>query len=266
MERRIDTKGIKDIQLDILIELHKFCEDNSIHYSLSSGTLIGAIRHKGYIPWDDDIDVCLTRDNYDRLEKLFPALLSNKYNFLTLNRDKAWNRAYGKITDTRTTLVESIRYNVASQGVGIDVFPVDDVKDCEKSLWNYLRKALNLSWNLKQIYLDKERGIIKNIILVLSRLLLFPISTRTIAVMIDNFVKGKNGKGYNHSLESSFCIWEHSFLKSDFQDYIDVAFEGHTFKAMAGYDDYLKSYYGDYMQLPPVEKRISTHSFKANWK
>lgn len=266
---KIDVEGLKQVQLDILDAVHRFCTENGIDYSLSSGTLIGAVRHKGFIPWDDDIDICMLRSDYVKLEKAFPKLLDGKYEFKSLSRDPEWNRPWGKVEDNRTLLKESFNDSMASHGIGIDVFPMDDVPE-DKAIfnpWNRKRKMLVYAWSIKGMKYSSHRSFVNNLTMALVKVLLLPFSLRQIALVIDRYIQKPNNKGYNKMYESCDSLKAGNYQsRSDFDSYVELEFEGKPYKAMAGYDDYLRNIYGDYMQLPPVEKRVSHHSFKAYWK
>lgn len=269
MKKEIDIKELKQIQLDILQNVHEFCIANHINYSLASGTLIGAVRHKGYIPWDDDIDICLLRDEYKKLEKAFPNLLNGKYRFMTIDRDEKWYMPWGKIIDTRTVMTEETKYKDHNLGVFIDVFPMDDVPDNDIcfSKWNKIRKFLLYCWFLKNTKCDKKWTIMRNIRVCIVHIVTFPFSMRKLAKYIDTYIQKTNGKSYTRVYESCDSLRaKHNQSKEDFSKYIDVEFEGATFKAMTGYDDYLMNIYGEYMKLPPIEKRVTHHSFNASWK
>ena len=117
-----DVNEMRKIQMDILLFIHQFCIDNGIQYSLAWGTMLGAIRHKGYIPWDDDIDIMMTRPEYDRFCKLFHDERSI-YKLYDVHTDKKWIYPFAKISDERTIRVEK---NALDEiGINIDVFPID---------------------------------------------------------------------------------------------------------------------------------------------
>lgn len=265
----IGTQELKDIQLEILLAVHKYCVENNIKYSLACGTLLGAIRHKGFIPWDDDIDICLLRDEYVKLESVFPQLIDGKYKFVTLNRDKEWKRPWGKICDIRTEVKEDIAPEEKNLGIGIDVFPMDDVPDDKGvfSKWNFIRKLMISAWTAKRLKWRKGRKFIKNIIALFAKILLLPFSLRLLSKLIDSYIQNVNGKGYSHVFESCDSLKaKNSQLKSNFANYINIEFEGYVLKAAEGYDDYLRNIYGDYMILPPVENRMTHHALNAYWK
>lgn len=267
--KKIETaEEIREIQLDLLLSFDDFCNRNNIHYSLAYGTLLGAIRHKGYIPWDDDIDLCMLREEYEKLEEALPEELNSMYSFCTLRRNKKWSRPYGKFYNTKTVEIEKSKDNIGI-GVGIDVFPIDDVPDNQKKFESFRKKRLFLiqARTIKNLVVSKERSFIKNAYIIICRLLLILFSNRFLAKCIDKYARANNNKGYKSVFRScDTIVGKKSFSKSLFDEYVNVEFENNTFKAMYGYDLYLKACYGDYMKLPPVEQQISHHSFMAFWK
>lgn len=269
--RKIESVDeLKKIQLGILVSFHQFCSDNNIKYSLAAGSLIGAVRHKGFIPWDDDIDVYLLREDYNKLVELFPNVYNEKYSLITLERDSQWHRTYGKLYDLQTIEVEDVRNKFHEIGIGIDVFPIDDAPDEEKEWQKYNRKRMFLRdvITIKSMTYSADRGILKNAIMLISRILLTPFSFSFLCKTMNLYAQKYNNKGTNHVYENCLGVYnsKHPWLKKDFDQVIDSPFEEYNVKIMKGYDDYLSCVYGDYMQLPPEEKRISTHTITAWWK
>lgn len=269
--RKIESVDeLKQIQLDILLAFDKFCEGNDIKYSLAAGSLIGAIRHKGFIPWDDDIDVYLMREDYKKLVEIFPEKYMGKYTLVTMERNKRWNRAYGKLCDDRTVYCEDANGIAMEMGVAIDVFPIDEVPDdfAEWTKYNKRRKFLRNMYTLKFIRINKGRSLVKNLFAIVSKVVLFPFSFKFLARIMNWYSQIHNGKGYKHVYENCPGVYntKNAWLKKDFTQVLDAEFEGHQVKIMSGYDDYLRTIYGDYMQLPPEEKRVTHHIFEAYWK
>lgn len=258
----------RNIQLQILLAFDSFCRANDIKYSLAYGTLIGVVRHKGFIPWDDDIDVFLTRPEYERLIALFPDSLNKKYKLACLERYDKWNRAYAKMYDTRTLIKESVKNNTGI-GVGIDLFPIDEIPGDEKTYIPYLRKMgfLKSFYILKSLRVNPSRSLIKNMIIIFSIFVTWPFSYRSIALYISKLSQKYNGRktGYLSDNVDGYSS-THPFLASDFEDYTEMSFENHHFMVMKGWHDVLTKIYGDYMILPPSEKQVSHHLFKAYWK
>lgn len=267
-KRSIDLEELKIIQLDILSAVDEFCCNNDIHYSLACGTLLGAVRHGGYIPWDDDIDIYLLRSDYDRLIKEFPNIYHERYRFVTLERDAKWSRAYGKIYDANTVIKEATM-ETFELGVNIDVFPIDNVPQ-DKIKWqkyNKRRKILQNIYLVKVIKFRNERSLLKNLFLILCKIICFLFSSRFVAECIQKVAKRYNDSETSKVYETCQGLFQkHPFRKSLFDNLIVLPFEDRKFMAFADYDEYLTNAYGDWHQLPPKEKRISHHVFQAFWK
>lgn len=264
----INLTELKLIQLDILQALHDFCIENNIKYSLGCGTMLGAVRHKGYIPWDDDIDVYFMRNDYEKLIATFPKVYKNDFELISLERDEYWGRAYAKLFNNKTILIEDTTEK-RRIGIGIDVYAIDYVPDDEKEWLKYNKRRFFYQhvYSLKFIIISSERSFMKNVMVVLSHILLFPFSLRRIAIFLNKYAQKNNTKFNTYACEcvQGMITGKKRFKACDFDDVIDNPFEDRTFKIMKGYDDYLTNAYGDYMTPPPPEKRVCHHSFKAMW-
>lgn len=263
--RKIEIEELKQIQLEILIKVHNFCVSNGINYSLSSGTLLGAIRHKGYIPWDDDIDIYMLRPEFERLEKDFcdPYL-----RIMSPKLDKNCIYPYGKVYDSRTILVEDVDNSMSNMGVNIDIFVIDSVPDDMRERRRLFRKNkfLETIIMIKTVRLRNGRSLFKNICLLIGKLLLYPIPLRRIIAIKYNLCVP-----FNPSSNDICNVMAGIGIKACIPlkvmgSFIDIDFEGFTFKCMEDYECYLRVNFGDYMELPPVDKRLSHHVFKAWWK
>lgn len=265
--KEIDLSELKIIQMDILEAVDEFCVSNNMKYSMAGGTMIGAVRHKGYIPWDDDIDIYLLREDYERFVSLFPHNYKGCYDLVSLNNCEKWDRPYANIYDNRTQIIENAN-NAMIIGVNIDVYPLDDVPDDQRK-WQKLFKKQNLLYYIcivKTLQWNKNRSIWNNIFLILMKFLFMPMSQRSIASWINNFSQKNNGKGYKRVFEMvQGNGLKAPFLKADFYDISRYQFEDKMFMGFTDYDDFLRNSFGNYMELPPEEKRISTHGFKAYW-
>lgn len=269
--RKIESlEELKLIQLDLLLQFHQFCCVHSIKYSLAAGTLIGAVRHKGFIPWDDDIDVYLLREDYMRLIKLFPNEPVNNCVLVSLERDDKWHKSYAKFYDNRTLADIATRNHYDDLGIGIDVFPIDDVPDNLLDFRKYNKKRMLLrdAIFMKSFPFSKKRSLLKTISILGCQMMLLPFSFEYLAKKLNRYSQKHNGKGYSHVNENCLGVYNtiKPWLKKDFDQVIDAEFEGHQVKIMEGYNDYLSTIYGDYMTLPPVEKRKAHHGFVGYWK
>lgn len=264
----IKLEEIKEIQLDILNAVHKFCMDNNIKYTLACGTLLGAIRHKGYIPWDDDIDIYMLREDYIKFVSLYPALYNNNYELISLERHSKWDKTYAKVYDKRTIIYEEMPYAVEI-GINIDVFPIDNVPNSPKEWIRYNKKRIILHQCLmaKSLKISSKRNWYKNLIIIISKFFTLFISKRNLAMFINSYAQKYNKIETYYVFENSLgIVMKRRFRKNIFNELSQIIFENNMYMAFKNYDEYLKNAYGNYMELPPKEKRISHHSFKAYWK
>lgn len=265
--RTVDNDELRTIQLGILKHVHNFCDEKKIKYFMCGGTLLGAVRHKGFIPWDDDIDIMMLRTDYERFLEEYPNH-QTEYKLYSIRNYKKYPHTYAKVSDERTCLIEEM-HGAISIGVNIDVFPIDDLPDDKKKISRIVNRNISLINMLlsKQLIWRKERSLWKNIIIILGRICLSPISCKTLINQIE-----RNAISY-HGVNGSKCAdLVAGYGEKEIQDRSNLAqailipFESEKFYGPIGYDNYLKGLYGDYMQLPPVEKRISTHTSHAFWK
>ena len=262
----IGLQELKKIQLDVLDVIHGFCIEHDIQYSLGCGTMLGAVRHKGYIPWDDDIDIYLLRSEYNKLLELYPRSLAH-VQMDSLERNSSWDKAYAKAYDERTVCVEDSNCKVV--GVSIDIFPIDYVPSNEKQWerYNKRRRMLKIISDLKPMKVTDNMSLLKKLLLVVCKILLLPIPQRLFISWLNGYAQKFNKTEHEYVFEScQGLLLKNKFKASVFDQFIDVPFEDRKYKIIADYDEYLRCAYGDYMQLPPENKRVSHHSFKAWWK
>lgn len=261
----ISYQELKQIQLDILQFVHDFCQSHHINYSLAYGTLLGAVRHGGYIPWDDDIDIAMMRDDYERFAKAFNLEVS-PYHFYDCRNDENVHIAFGKVADTRTLVEEGA--STKNLGVAIDIFPIDDLCDTyeeSKKYYNSYSFAKNLLV-LKCRDIADVRSWWKKPIFAIVKLLSCWYSLHQISLKM-------NEKAMSHKKNESNYVgllvdgYENEIMERNiWSEYCQISFEGRTFCSVKNYDSYLKHAYGDYMQLPPEKDRVPKHDFyKMYW-
>ena len=267
MEKKlIRLDEYKKILVDILIEVDDFCRQNNIHYYLTGGTLIGAVRHKGFIPWDDDIDISMFRDDYDYFIKNFQPK-SESIKVLSLYNDTDYNYPFAKVVDNKVGLLEDMP-GAVEIGAYIDLFPLDYFAGTTYSeAKRFLNKIQRLKWkrNFKIIRFERRRKLYKNILLFIGKCFTVFTNRRKISEKIDMTVKSKANKNcpYVGVIVNATYGYGEIVNKELYDSTVDLEFEGHKFEAPIGYDKILTSLYGNYMELPPEEKRVSHHSFKC---
>ena len=261
--RKLSIEEAKKLVLDILDFIDSFCKEHGINYCINYGTLIGAIRHKGFIPWDDDIDLSMTRENYEKFIQLFSEKQS-RYKLLSLETDDQYFNNFIKIVDPTTKIIDTRNTKTYDSGVFIDIFPMDTFNDtkvvdiCYK-LESF--KLLSFSKHKNIVYGDSK---LKDLIRTLFWLLLRPVSPRFFANQIEKQIQRyrvKNGK-YIAFIPSKAKEKE-IFPRDMFDELIETPFEHLVLPAPKHFDTVLKQFYDDYMTVPPKEKQIYIHEFEA---
>jgi lipopolysaccharide cholinephosphotransferase len=265
--RVIEIEERKRIQIEILDAVNSFCKENGIRYSLACGTMLGAIRHKGYIPWDDDIDIYMLREDYERFDALFPDVYRDKYEMTSLRRNNDWSICFAKVYDNRTLVVDK-KHTQHNIGISIDVFPIDEVPDDDAS-WNRFnkkRRALIKKLQFANLRFSKSHKWYNNIALIFIKPFLHNAHKR--AITANNIIQQYDNKEYHRVFECCQGIFaKKPFPKKLFFDITETAFEGKTYAGFTDYHTYLSSQYGmDYMTPPPPKKRISYHTINSYWK
>ena len=266
--REVSDKVLRQIQIEILQHIDEFCHKYNIVYSIAYGTLIGAVRHKGYIPWDDDIDIVMKRSEYNRFLKLYKEKNQSKYRIYNYHSNLQCTIPFTKIYDDDTLWIENVE-NPVNIGVNIDVFPLDKMPDDER--YSKLLRKINFYKNillLKQVSTNSDRSSLKNFILQISHFVLKKISIRKIVRKIDAIgltYKDESFGKYANVVWTAYDNRDYVFDKDSIKT-VRLSFENTEFDAFEGYDTWLHTIYNDYMQLPPEEKRVTHHAFKAYWR
>ena len=257
-----DLRKIQLIQLEMLCEVDRICKKFNIKYCIIAGTLLGAVRHKGFIPWDDDIDIAMFRPEYEKFCKICEVELNNEIFFLPSHRNtKEYRWGYGKIRRVGTEFVrkgqEHMNYPT---GIFIDIFPLDNVPDNI-----YLRKLHNLVCTIIRKLLWSKAGAKsdKNILMRFIYSCLSLIPKKVVFIFYDCLVGLSNRRETKMVRILTFPTPNngyYGYYKKWYQELKEIEFEGLLFPAPKDYDEYLKFKFGNYHELPPIEKRKG-HSF-----
>ena len=263
----MDNYTLRKVQLtllDIAKEVKRICEDNNIRYFLDSGTLLGAVRHKGFIPWDDDFDFGMMREDYDRFCKVAPSQLSSQFFLQTWDTDDQYAVPFAKVRKKDTIYLENKANPSLMNGFYVDIFPYDNAPSSDYEKNNMMKSLAHIEriilmkchyspWNeTGSCNIKKKLGYIPYQILG---------SVTKKKDLINKYMK------IVRSVDStaSEIYLQYGSAKGFFQkrcffgDGVDLPFEDTVFRCPSDSDGYLKMQYGDYMKLPPIDQRENRH-------
>lgn len=266
--RELSTDEIKKIELEILLEFDEFCKNNDLQFYLCGGTMLGAARHKGFIPWDDDIDICMLRKDYDRLIQVYNK---NRRKFpknlkLICYENNDFDAPYIKVLN-KNTLIEENNFNKKDgNSLWIDILPVDGLPSDKRKVEKIYRKTAfwRRIWQLSIVKIGYGKNKFKIIIKPFFSLLAKIIGQKRCAKRIIKIAKKNEVESSDYVGIVTWGLYGpgERMKKSEYLKSVNVKFEGYDFFAMSCWDSYLKNLYGNYMEIPPENKRI-THKMKA---
>lgn len=263
--KRLELEEVRRIQERLLTKFALFCETHGLQYMLACGTLLGAIRHGGFIPWDDDIDVMMPRSDYERLIQLrdqLEAFAHAKLRYSTGVTDP-YPFPYAKLLDPRTTLIEHHRAAVPL-GVNIDIFPLDGWPQ-HRVRRAFRRAHLTILMDSALIFKSwtpSMSGRFPAIVYRVGQLLMTAIP---MGLVIRRVTKIASLEPLNESMFAGIVVsyYREVVKVTDLLPRSQAIFEGREYCVPSNPHEVLSAIFGDYMKLPPIEERISHHKFDA---
>ena len=250
--------------LDMLKWFHDYCVKHEITYYALGGTLLGAVRHQGFIPWDDDIDIGLPRKDYEKLIECMSKEEPGRYILETPGENKDFVYPFCKIYDTKTTLVEHTRYKTR-RGIYLDIFPLDGIGNTPaESRKNYKKILFRLKVHRAKIYtFSQGTSLFKFTAILIARCI--PETAKTLKKRvgkINRLCAAKSFEEYRY-VGNLLGVWGYREIaeRAWFGQPKLFSFEDMQICGPADAHAYLTGIYGDYMQLPPEEKRVSSHDY-----
>lgn len=263
----LTVKEQQEVMLEIMKSIHNFCVKHNIRYNMLFGTLLGAVRHKGFIPWDNDIDIGIPRPDYDRLISLLNAgeKVGEHYYHLHYTTDENYFYQITRICDDRTYVEPKyIRKKIKKMGVWVDIFPIDGIPDCTPAgILRRIRLFINKNLQNADIYAVRgKKGITNKFKLVSVKI--FPNAKKR-NYLIDRILRAtpfESAKTVGDMEDRHEIVFPQT--QDDYNAAILMPFEDAEFYAPKNWEKFLKHVYGDYMQLPPENKR-KTHPTGCKW-
>ena len=258
-----ELKKIQEFELGILSDFMKICDENGLRYFAFAGTGIGAVRHKGFIPWDDDIDIQMTRPDYEKFLNLFPAYAKQNGLMVVNHTTKPYyGRNFSKIIDCDTVLIEPQYKTDDPIGVFVDIWPLDGLPENKVKRYFYDKRAVLLSKLIlaSSMKKDKSLSFFKRAAIFFAGM----FNPHKLVLKLERMAKKypvERSKFIKCYLAGSFI-----FSRDEYKEKILLPFEDTEFFAPAEYDLILKKEYGNYMQLPPLEERVPHHVINTYYK
>lgn len=268
-DSKIDIKDVHKVQVEILLEVDKICKENNIKYQLFAGSLLGSIRHEGFIPWDDDIDICMLRKDYEEFLRICNTKLNSKYFLQNNDTDSNYIAQFSKIRKNGTLFLESGLSELdIHHGVFIDIFPLDNVMPnkligkIQRNLIYFIyvldiSRVKRLSFTHNNIY----KKTIKSALYFISKLVPIKLTNNMLKKLFCMFNENMDAEYVTHMTNAATknTYYKNLRKRDDFYNIIDGKFEGYVFPIPEKYDEVLKELFGEYMKFPPIEEQKPHH-------
>lgn len=274
--RKMTSKDIQSVGLAILKDIHEFCSANGIVYSLYGGTMLGAVRHKGFIPWDDDVDIAMPRQDYNRFVKSY--ISQNGYELFCPENDSSW-LTFARVCEMKKTEVVNnwIPWCNQRTGVWVDIFPLDGASDNISDVQNTISSLEQKNKVLTRFRATKgtpffHKHSLKERLLYTRICFLMRLWRGDIDLLRKSYIDecasipfGATKHFSNFAYVSGYGIREYQ-EQEQFSSIITLPFEDGVFNCLSGYDQHMRNKYGDYMTPPKQKKQLGHAYYDFYWR
>lgn len=254
----------KEILYKMLKEFNEYCKQNNLRYFLAWGTLIGAVRHKGFIPWDDDVDIAMPRTDYNKLIDLSKNW-NCSFEMLCYEKDNTYPLFFGKLSDKKSIIQNEYIQEIKNLGLYIDIFPIDEIKinanKVKRTQKRLMRNELLQKYASMRKYWPARtvsKSFFKFVMYIFSKYC-GTVWWQQKRIKIIEQLKKNTANECNEYCICGSWVFKREWLKNS----VNLLFEESEFPCPGKYEDLLEYRYGNYMVWPPVEKRISQHDYKV---
>lgn len=269
-DKQLNNDDIKKVLVRMLGDFDNLCSENGIRYSIAFGTMLGAIRHKGFIPWDDDVDLFVPRQDFEKLRKIFNNQANLQYDLISVEDNKDFNSILPKIVDKGTYLKQFTEGDIKKKrsfelGVYIDLFILDEIPDDSNLRDKVFKKTVlrQKIWSFSYFTPNKNHNTVVNTFRHFANSLnISPILARKMNAKAQAY----HGECYGNLLLGGCPRPTYIISKKEFDELGRFPFENIQLNCVKSYDHLLAGWYGDYMKFPSEEDRVSNHTFAAYWK
>lgn len=256
------SNEVQKVCLELLIEVDRICTQHNINYYIYGGTLLGAVRHNGFIPWDDDIDIVMFRSEYDKFVKICKNELGEKYYLQTIENEPLSPLSWGNLYKKNTAFIQSFINKECFQGISIDIFALDNIPNnkLNRKIYGLIHDFLNAVFWERFIINSKPTGIKRKIVKFVSSMSRI-IPNNKYRKLHDKLITIYNNKQSKYVVHNSFRKFSKKIIPIEyFKESCMLNFEGEKFRAPSKWNEILKLYYGEnFMEIPDKDNQI-THS------
>ena len=260
IENYEDLRKMQLTMLDILKYIDRFCRDNHIRYSLSGGTLLGAVRHDGFIPWDDDLDICMLRSEYDRFIELWKNSEHGEYLIQTKESAPKYTQSFAKIRKDHTTFYQKGEIpGDYHMGVFVDIFPIDRIPDGFIKKFIFYWQVIRYQIYVREFIPPNTNFVVKGALKIVYSITSPEIRKTRRKKLLERITKNNSDTSLRLVGIDTLSTMKKSFSADLLDSYTKIKFEDERFPCFSNWNEYLTKFYGDYMTLPPKEQRTWYH-------